>query len=105
MCGNSGIFHGTILKPKIGHYTGPSAGDPAVDPQVAIDQQAALAAADAAAAWRNRRLRSTLQAASQGVIGSPSVLGGAASGPGGGGGGSGRPGTGPGRASIMGANY
>jgi hypothetical protein len=103
MCGNSGIFHGRLFHdPRIGHYD-PNHGNgpPAPDPQIAIDQQAAIQAADAAAAWRQRRMRSTLQAASQGVIGTPSVLGASAAG----GGGGGRPGNGPGRASIMGANY
>ena len=107
MCGNSGIFHGRLFHdPRIGHYD-PNHGNgpPQPDPQVVADQNASIAAADAAAAWRLRRIKSSLQAGSTGVIGSPSVLGAAASG-GGAGGGAQRPGA-PGRGgpSVMGANY
>lgn len=104
MCGNSGIFHGRLFHdPRIGHYD-PNHGNgpPAPDPQIAIDQAAAMSAADAAAAWRQRRIRSTLQAGSQGVIGSPSAIGAAGVGPGGGGG---SPGGGRGGSVIGGGRY
>lgn len=109
MCGNSGIFHGKLFHdPRIGHYDPYHGTNPVPDPQIVADQQASIAAEDAAAAWRLRRIKSSLQAGSTGVIGNPSILGAAA-----GGGGranvpgtpGARPGIGPGRASVMGANY
>jgi hypothetical protein len=102
MCGNSGIFHGKLFHdPRIGHYDPYHGTNPVPDPQIVADQQASIAAEDAAAAWRLRRIRSSLQAGSIGVIGSPSVLGAAA----GGGGASpgGRPGFPPRGGSVMGA--
>lgn len=91
MCGNSGFFHGKLFHdPRFGHYDPYHGTNPVPDPQIVADQQAAILAADAASAWRLRRTRSSLSAGSQGVIGSPSVLGAAA----GGGSGGGAPGGG-----------
>lgn len=106
MCGNWGIFHGRLFRdPRIGHYD-PNHGNgpPVQDPQIAIDQQASISANEAAAAWRKRRLLSTLST-SPGVVGSPSLLGASASSPGGPGGApGGRPGPpGKGGGSLLGA--
>lgn len=51
---------------------------PGVDPQILADQQASIAASQAAAAFNRKRIASSLVAGSRGVIGKPSALGAAA---------------------------
>lgn len=80
MCGNSGLFHGKLFS---GAYIGATrANRPApVDPQILADQQASIAASEAAAAWNKRRVASALSVGSRAVVGQPSALGAAAATP------------------------